>query len=358
MAERTFVIAEAGVNHGGSLEMALQLVDVAADAGADAVKFQTFSAERLVTANAARAEYQIANLREPGTQLEMLRRLELTPLEFQAIARRCAQRQVRFMSTAFDVESLKFLVGLGMAAIKIPSGDITCGPMLLEAARLRLPLILSTGMSTLSDIESALGVLAFGLLHTHAPTSRRECEYAYATPEGRDALRRHVTLLHCVTEYPAPAGAVNLRAMDTMAAAFRLPVGYSDHTLGCDVAIAAVARGAAMIEKHYTLDRSLPGPDHAASLEPDELRSMIYGIRRVEQALGDGAKVPATQEEGNRGVARRSLVAARPIREGENFSAESLACKRPGHGVSPMDYWDVLGRRAPRGFRTDELIEP
>ncbi len=357
MTERTFVIAEAGVNHNGSLDLALQLVDIAAEAGADAVKFQTFKAEELVTAGAARAEYQVANLREQGTQLEMLRRLELSAAGHEALAQHCERRQVRFMSTAFDATSLALLAGFGMPAIKIPSGDITCAPLLLQASRLGTPLIVSTGMCNLQDIEAALGVIAFGLTRQGTPAGQLECEHAYESVEGRDALVRQVTLLHCVTQYPAPPESVNLRAMDTMASEFGLRVGYSDHTLGYEVALAAVARGAAVIEKHFTLDRALPGPDHAASLEPDELRRMIAGIRNIERALGDGRKVPAAQELRNRAVARRSLVAARAIPKGEAFVAESLACKRPGHGVSPMAYWDVLGRRAPRDFALDELIE-
>lgn len=357
MAERTFVIAEAGVNHNGSLELALQLVDVAAAARADAVKFQTFKAADLVTAGAARAAYQVANLGEQGTQFEMLRRLELGVAAHHAVARHCADRGVRFMSTAFDAASLALLAGFGMPAIKIPSGDVTCAPLLLQAARLGTPLIVSTGMCDLRDIEAALGVIAFGLTQLGEPSGRRDCIQAYASAEGRAALRRQVTLLHCVTQYPAPAESVNLRAMATMAAEFGLSVGYSDHTLGYEIALAAVARGATVIEKHFTLDRTLPGPDHAASLEPGELGRMVAGIRSIEQALGDGRKVPAAQEIGNRDVARRSLVAARAIRRGEAFSSESLACKRPGHGVSPLDYWDVLGRTAVRDFAPDELIE-
>jgi N-acetylneuraminate synthase len=357
MAERTFIIAEAGVNHDGSLRRALELVDVAAESGADAVKFQTFRAESLVTARAGRARYQVANLGEEGMQLEMLRRLELSVADHEALVGHCENRRVRFMSTAFDVESLVFLARFDIPAIKISSGDITCAPLLLQAARLGPRLILSTGMSSLADIEAALSVLAFGLTRDGSPAGRRDCEAAYAAAEGRAALRRQVTILHCVTEYPAPSNAVNLRAMDAMAAAFGLPVGYSDHTLGIEVALAAVARGACVIEKHFTLDRTLAGPDHAASLEPGELGALVRGIRAIEQALGDGAKVPAPEEVGNRDVARRSLVAARAIGRGEPFTVDALACKRPGEGISPMDYWDVLGHRAPRDFEPDELIE-
>lgn len=358
MAERTLILAEAGVNHNGSLDLALKLVDVAADAGADIVKFQTFKADKLTTAHAAKAAYQVANTGESGSQQEMLRRLELTAADHEALLARCRERGIRFMSTAFDAESLAFLATLGMPAVKIPSGDITCAPLLLQAARLRTPLFVSTGMCTLSEVEQALGVLAFGLTSDREPTGRADFEAACASDAGRQALERCVTLLHCVTQYPAPAEAVNLRAMGTLAAAFGLPVGYSDHTLGIEVAIAAVARGARVIEKHFTLERSLPGPDHAASLEPSELKQLVASIRTVERALGSPLKQPAPAEVMNRPIARRSLVAARPIRRGEHFTAEMLGAKRPGHGVSPMDTWDFVGRVATRDYDRDDLIEP
>jgi N-acetylneuraminate synthase len=358
MADRTLVIAEAGVNHNGSLQLALQLVDAAADAGADVVKFQTFKAEALATATAAKAAYQVANTNEGGSQLEMLRRLELAPAQHHALVERCRARGIRFMSTAFDSASLEFLATLDMPAIKIPSGDISCAPLLLQAARLRRPLIVSTGMCTLADVEQALGVVAFGLASGREPTGRIDFEAAFASPAGQAALRDHVTLLHCVTQYPAPAEAVNLRAMDTLAAAFGLPVGYSDHTTGFDVALAAVARGAVVVEKHFTLDRTLPGPDHAASLEPGELRHMVSAVRRIEAALGDGRKRPAPEEAANRPIARRSVVAARPIRAGAMLTADDLACKRPGHGVSPLQFWDLVGRRAGRDYAADEPIDP
>jgi len=358
MSERTFFIAEAGVNHNGSLELALRLVDVAADAGADAVKFQTFKADLLATAQAAKADYQVVNTQQAGSQLAMLRALELSQADHDALLQRCVQRGIRFMSTAFDAPSLQFLSRLGMPAIKMPSGDITCGPLLLQAARLKMPLIVSTGMSTLTDIEAALGVLAFGLTVEREPQGRADFDAAYCSAEGQQALREHVTLLHCVTQYPAPPEAVNLRAMDTMAAAFGLRVGYSDHTLGGAVALAAVARGACVIEKHFTLDRQLPGPDHAASLEPAELRALVGDIRIVERALGNTRKAPAAAEVGNRPIARRSIVAARRIARGEPLSAEALAVKRPGGGVSPMEFWDLLGRPASRDFDVDEAIEP
>ena len=353
-----FVIAEAGVNHNGSLERALQLVDVAADSGADAVKFQTFRAEELVTANAAKAAYQVANTGQDDGQLAMLRALELKPADHASLVARCRERGIRFMSTAFDEASLAFLGTLDMPAVKIPSGDITAGPLLLQAARLGRPLIVSTGMSTLADIEAALGVIAFGLTGQGEPGGREQLAVAYASPQGQAALRAKVTLLHCVTQYPAPAEAVNLRAMDTLAEAFGLPVGYSDHTSGVEVSLAAVARGACVIEKHFTLDRNLPGPDHAASLEPGELTQLVKGIRCIEQALGSARKMPAVAELPNRAVARRSIVAARAIRAGEVLRADMLAIKRPGSGLSPLDWWDVLGRPARRDYAADEAIEP
>jgi N-acetylneuraminate synthase len=357
MTERVFVIAEAGVNHNGDLETALQLVDVAADAGADAVKFQTFRADRLATIRAAKAQYQVANMKEEGSQLEMLRRLELSAAHHEALLERCRIRRIQFMSTAFDSESLAYLATLGMPAVKIPSGDITAGPLLLQAARLRSQIILSSGMSTLAELEAALGVLAFGLTQDHVPSGRNELEAAYRSEAGQSVLRSYVTLLHCVTQYPAAPASVNLRAMDTMASAFGLRVGYSDHTLGTEVALAAVARGASVIEKHFTLSRGMPGPDHAASLEPAELKCLVLGIRNIEVALGSPMKAPSDTELPNRPLARRSLVAARPIRGGEALTTDNLIAKRPGDGLSPMEFWDLLGRPAARDFAINEPIE-
>jgi N-acetylneuraminate synthase len=358
MTTRTLFIAEAGVNHNGSLDLALQLVDAAADAGADVVKFQTFKAQHLVTAQARKADYQATNTGEGGGQMDMLRKLELAPADHHVLLARCRERGIRFMSTAFDPDSLAFLGTLDIPAVKIPSGDITHAPMLLQAARLGRPLILSTGMSTLSDIEAALGVIAFSLTRPGAPASCTDFEAACSSAEGQAALLERVTLLHCVTEYPAPPASVNLRAMDTMAQAFGLPVGYSDHTAGTAVSLAAVARGATVIEKHFTLDRSLPGPDHAASLEPGELRSLVADIRVIEQALGSHRKGPAAAEVGNRAVARRSIVAARAIAHGEPLTLEALAFKRPGTGIPPTEAWDLIGRPACRAYEADDLIQP
>jgi N-acetylneuraminate synthase len=353
----TFIIAEAGVNHNGAIDSALRLVDVAADAGADAVKFQTFKAELLATAHAAKADYQVVNMKEGGGQVEMLRALELSLDDHHALIAHCNLRGIRFMSTAFDAVSLAFLGTLGMPAIKIPSGDITCAPLLLQAAQMRQRLFVSSGMSTLTDLERALSVIAYGLLHESTPKEQDAIDTVYFSGEGRAALQRHVTLLHCVTQYPALPEAVHLLAMDTMAQAFGLPVGYSDHTLGIEMSIAAVARGATVIEKHFTLDRALPGPDHAASLEPDELKHMVRAIRNVEAGLGDARKLPDPSERPNRAVARRSIVARRPIGLGEVFALDMLDWKRPGTGMSPMDIWSLRGRKASRDYLADEQVE-
>lgn len=330
----TLIIAEAGVNHNGDLGMALQLVDAAAAAGADLVKFQTFSADRLVTTAAPRAGYQQRNVGGAESQHEMLRRLELTPAMHDALIARCAERGIGFFSTGFDIDSLDFLKALGLERFKIPSGEITNLPYLRHVGAFGKPLILSTGMAMLGDVEAALV----------------ELEQA-GTP------RTAITVLHCTTDYPTAMCDVNLRAMLSLRHAFGVEVGYSDHTAGIEVAIAAVALGATLIEKHFTLDRRLPGPDHLASLEPDELRAMVTAIRNVEQALGDGVKRPTAAETTNRAVARRSLVAGRAIVRGEPFSADNLAVKRPGVGISPMEWDQVVGRPAPRDFAVDELIE-
>lgn len=357
MSDRVFVIAEAGVNHDGSLDDALRMVDVAAEAGADAVKFQTFHAARLVTRRAAKAAYQARNTGADDGQLAMLRALELDRDAHLSLVKRTEARGIRFMSTAFDMDSLDFLAGLDMPAVKIPSGDLTWGAMLLRAARLGRPLIVSTGMATLEEIGEALEVIAFALTREGLPSGADDLKAAFADPAAQAALRERVTLLHCTTEYPAPLAAVNLRAMDLMRETFGLPVGYSDHTLGATVAIAAAARGATVIEKHFTLNRARPGPDHAASLEPEELAAMIAAIREVETALGEVRKAPAPEEAANRAVARRSLVAARPIAAGEPFSLDNLTAKRPADGQSPMMIWRLLGRPSPRAWAEDGAIE-
>lgn len=354
-----FVIAEAGVNHNGSLDMARQLVDAAAEAGANAVKFQTFKASALVSRQTPKAAYQLQTTDEAESHFEMIRRLELPTDHHRVLIERAAKRGIEFLSTPFDSDSLDMLVGeFGLRTIKLPSGEITNGPLLLKVARAGCRLILSTGMSNLGEVEEALGVLAFGYSASpEARPAREAFEAAYLAPEGRQALQDRVTLLHCTTEYPARPADVNLRAMDTLAQAFGLPVGYSDHTEGIHIPVAAVARGAVLIEKHFTLDRTLPGPDHKASLETKELARMVRTIREVEQALGDGIKRPVPTEIRNRDVVRKSLVAVKAIAKGEVFSSENLTCKRPGIGISPMDYWDWMDKSATRDYAVDDVID-
>lgn len=351
----TYIIAEAGVNHNGSLEMALDLVDAAAMAGADAVKFQTFTATSLVSRTAPKADYQKRTTDGKETQFEMLRRLELGESDHEALMSRCSDRGIRFLATPFDSDSLNLLsTRFGLDTIKVSSGDLTNAPFLLEIGRVARKVILSTGMSSLAEVEGALGVLAFAMTPQDRPLGPAAFAAAYASSTGQSALRQAVTLLHCTTEYPAPIGEVNLRGMDTLAAAFGLPVGYSDHTEGIHVPIAAVARGAVLIEKHFTLDKSLPGPDHRASLDPVELAEMVAAVRDIEAALGDGIKRPTPAEIANRVAARKSLVAAAPVRKGQPLV---LATKRPGNGVSPFLYWAMQGKPASRDYEVDDLID-
>ena len=332
MDNRATIIAEAGVNHNGSRARALELVEAAARAGADIVKFQSFRADKLATAVAHKAAYQEATTGANQSQLEMLRSLELSADDECEIAQASARAGITYMSTPFDAESATHLVErVGVKMLKVGSGDLTNAPLLLHLARFGLPIVLSTGMSTLDEVETALAVLAFGYIKPRGSNPRSsDLLTMLKEPQAWPMLRQKLTLLHCTTEYPATPGSVNLRAMATMRDAFQLPVGLSDHTRGIHVPVAAVALGAVVIEKHFTLDRSLPGPDHRASLEPDELAEMVTAIRDVESALGDGRKVPAAEEMANRPVARRSLVALRPVRRGETFSEANLGVKRPG----------------------------
>lgn len=332
----TLIIAEAGVNHNGDIDLARALVRVAAQAGADMVKFQTFSASKIAVANAPKAAYQEAAAGTAESQQAMIARLELSRADHDALVAECTAAGIRFFSTGFDEQSLDMLVDeIGIDRIKVPSGEITNLPLLRHVASKRLPVILSTGMATLGEIDEAIAVLESGGL-----------------------MRAQITVLHCNTEYPTPPADVNLTAMNAMATAFGTAVGYSDHTLGIEVSVAAVALGATVIEKHFTLDRELPGPDHGASLEPDELAAMVRAIRNVEAAVaGDGIKRPSPSEAKNRPIARKSLVANTPIRAGELFTANNLTAKRPGTGISPMRWDDVMGRAAPRDFEPDELIE-
>lgn len=353
-----FVIAEAGVNHNGELALALNLVEVAAEAGADAVKFQTFQARTLASAAAPKAAYQQQTTGSGESQLAMLERLELSEADHRTLQRRCEQLGIEFMSTPFGFEALDLLVGLGVKRLKLGSGELTNGPLLLKAARAGLPVILSTGMSSLHEVADAVGVLAFGWTAApDAPPSRRAFQAALRSVDGRAAVAQRLVLLQCTTEYPAPIEQTNLRAMGTLEETFGCPAGLSDHTGGIYAALAAVARGAAVVEKHFTLDRKMEGPDHRASLEPAELAALVRGVRSVESALGSPEKEPVAAELGNRSVARRSIVAARAVAAGALFTAQDLAIKRPGGGVSPMSWWEVLGRAAPRDFAPDEPID-
>ena len=335
MTDRTLIIAEAGVNHNGDMQMARRLIGVAARAGADLVKFQSFRADALVAATAPKADYQRATTDKNESQHAMIARLELSRQDHEQLIEECRARGIAFFSTAFDEESLDTLIELGIDRIKVPSGELTNLPLLRHVASKQLPVILSTGMATLGEIEDAIGVLEDG-----------------GVPRGR------ITALHCNTEYPTPMQDVNLAAMASIRTALGVDVGYSDHTMGIEVSIAAVALGATVIEKHFTLGRGLSGPDHSASLEPAELVEMVRAIRNIERALsGDGIKRPSPSEAKNKPIARKSIVAAHGIAAGEAFSAVNLTTKRPGTGISPMRWDEVIGKQAPRAFAADELIE-
>jgi len=353
----TYVIAEAGVNHNGSLDRALELVETASECGADAVKFQSFRPEALVSTRARKAPYQEQTTGQAGSQLDMLRQLQLSGEDHQTLLTRCSELGIDFLSTPFDEASLAMLVDeLNVSRLKLGSGDLTHGPLLFAAAQTGLPLILSTGMATLEDIDQALGIVAFCWTSVDGSPSTEACDVARRSDAGRQALQERLVLLQCTTEYPAPFNEVNLRVMAEFRERYGIPVGFSDHTPGTAVPLAAVALGATLIEKHFTLDKALPGPDHRASLDPLELRAMVQGIRAVEASLGSSHKTVGPTEGRNRVAARRSLVATQAIQQGELFTADNLGAKRPGDGISPMHYWDVLGRTAPRAFGIDELI--
>ncbi len=350
------IIAEAGVNHNGDEDLAFQLVDAAVEAGADIVKFQTFKAESLVTKNASKAKYQQELTGKTESQFEMLKRLELSHEMHLKLMDYCKIKKIQFLSTAFDLDSLYFLVNhLGLKTLKIPSGDLTNGPLLLAHAKTHNDLIISTGMATLDEIEIALGVVAFGFLGLKNP-SIASFSSAFSSVEGQEILKEKVTLLHCTSEYPAPLKDINLNAMISMVKKFGIKIGYSDHSEGITVPIAATALGATIIEKHFTLDKTLPGPDHKASLEPQELSRMVSEIRAVEKILGDGVKGPQPSELGNRDIARKSIVAMTDIAKGHIFTANNIAFKRPGTGKSPMEYWDLLGKKSHRRFKADDVL--
>ena len=329
---KTLIIAEAGVNHNGNFEIAKQLVDKAVEAGADIVKFQTCKAENVISRYADKAEYQKVTTGEADSQLEMVRKLMLTYEEYGKLKEYCDEKGITFLSTAFDLPSVDYLHSIGMKMWKIPSGEITNLPLLIKIAQLHEPIIMSTGMSELSEVGDAVKVL-------------------------KENGVGDITLLHCTTEYPAPYADVNLKAMETMKEAFGLPVGYSDHTNGLEIPIAAVARGACVIEKHFTLSREMEGPDHKASIEPDELKQMVSSIRNVEAAIGDGVKKVSASEMKNKDIARKSIIAKTAIRSGEVFSEENITTKRPGSGINPMRWFELLGKTAKHDYEEDYLIE-
>lgn len=327
-----YIIAEAGVNHNGSLDLAKKLVDKAKESGADCIKFQTFVSGNLVSKNTNRADYQRKQANIDETQLEMLRKLELSFEDFIGLKKYCKDKGISFVSTAFDLESVDFLNQLDMPFWKIPSGEITNLPYLIKIANTHKPIIMSTGMSTLEEIEDAMKVLY-------------------------DNGANNITILHCTTEYPAPYNEVNLKSIGTLRKKFSLNVGYSDHTKGIEIPIAAAAMGATVIEKHFTLDRNMEGPDHKASLEPDELKSMVTAIRNVECAIGNGIKKPSESEMKNITIVRKSIIAKTDIKKGDIFTEDNITVKRPGNGISPMKWFEILGQESIRDFIEDELIE-
>lgn len=355
---KVFVIAEAGVNHNGSLEVAKQLVDAAVDADADAVKFQSFKADRLTVRDTEKAAYQKLSTNSQESQWEMIKKLELDEKSQQELSEYCQKRKIEFLSTPFDEESLKFLVHqIGIKKIKVASGEITNAPLLLQMARTDLPLIISTGMTHLDEIEQALAVVAFGYLYTEQePKSHASFQSAFDSQEGKEILRQKVSLLHCTSEYPAPYQDANLLAIDTLFQKFQLPVGLSDHTPGIAVAIAAVARGAVIIEKHLTLDRTTAGPDHQASLEPKTFKELVDSLRALESAWGSGQKIPAASEIKNIPIVRKVLVAQKRIEKGDRFTNSNLTAKRFKEGIPPIHYWEFLGKTATKNYQPDEVV--
>lgn len=329
---RVFIIAEAGVNHNGDIKIAKRLIDAAVGAGADAVKFQTFKAENLVCKTAQKAEYQMKTTNQSETQYDMLGKLELTEQMHKELMEYCMKKNILFLSTPFDVESIKLLSGLGMQTFKIPSGEITNLPYLRETAKQQKKVILSTGMSSMDEVKAAVDVL-------------------------KDSGAKDITLLHCNTQYPTPVPDVNLLAMVKMREELGLPVGYSDHTQGIEIPIAAAALGAVVIEKHFTLDKNMEGPDHKASLEPLELKQMVEGIRKTELALGNGIKQVSESEKPNVEIVRKSIVAAVSIKKGEKYTEKNLTTKRPGNGINPMRWDEIIGMTSDRDYKTDEMIQ-
>ena len=332
--KNTFIIAEAGVNHNGDIEIAKKMIDIASAAGVDAVKFQTFRADTLVAHNAPKASYQVKNMSSNESQYDMLQKLELTEKEYIHLSEYCMQKNVMFLSSPFDLESIDMLESLGMTIYKIPSGEITNLPYLRKIGSLKKKIIMSTGMANLGEIEQALDILILN------GTSKED-----------------ITLLHCNTEYPTPFEDVNLLAMQTLRDAFKIKVGYSDHSLGLEVPIAAVALGAEVIEKHFTIDNAMIGPDHKASLDPSELKQMVVAVRNVEQSIGNGIKYPSQSEIKNMNIVRKSIFTKQDISKGDIFSTENITTKRPGIGISPMRWDEIIGKISLHDYQANQLVE-
>ncbi|MCT4619054.1 MAG: N-acetylneuraminate synthase [Marinisporobacter sp.] len=329
---KVLIIAEAGVNHNGDLALAYKLIDKAIEAGVDAIKFQTFKSEKVISKFAEKADYQKENTKSSESQLEMVKKLEISYTDFENLKKYCDEKGIMFLSTPFDLESINFLNKMRLSILKVPSGEITNLPYLREVGKLKKKVILSTGMATLGEIENALEIL-------------------------RNNGTTDIIVLHCNTEYPTPMEDVNLKAMSTIKEAFKVEVGYSDHTTGIEIPIAAVAMGAKVIEKHFTLDKNMDGPDHKASLNPEELKEMVKAIRNIERALGNGIKLPSKSEYKNKKIARKSIVANSKIKKGEIFTEKNLTVKRPGNGISPMRWDEIIGKTANKNYTEDELIQ-
>jgi len=357
MQNRICIIAEAGVNHNGSIENAKALVDIAVKSGANIVKFQTGKPENVISRIAPKADYQLKTTGREESQLEMVKKLALKDSDYFELKTYCENKKIKFLSTPFDLDSVDLLANrMDLPQLKLSSGEITNAPLLFKAAQTGKKIILSTGMSTLGEVETALGILGLGYLFPNKKPSLERARKIYCSNDCQNILKNNVILLHCTTEYPAPYSSVNLKMMDTLKKAFDIPVGLSDHTLGISVAIAAAARGAVVIEKHFTIDKNMEGPDHKASLEPFELKEMVKGIRAVEDALGNTVKIPASSEMKNIPIARRSLIAKTLIKKGEKFTKFNLTTKRPATGQSAIHYWDWLGEYSKKNYDEDDLI--
>lgn len=347
-----YIIAEAGVNHNGDLDLAKQLIDTAKEAGADAVKFQAFTAEAIVSKQAPTADYQRRNIESDCSQYDMLKSLELSYDKFHILFDYCREQGIEFLCTASDTTSLELLQNIGVNKLKLSSGDLNNAPFMMAVGKTGLPVILSSGMSTLSDIELALGILC----HAYAnETTKSYAAFIDAYIHHSHLLTDQVALLHCTSDYPAAPEAINLRAMQTLTS-FGLPTGYSDHSMGTAISVAAVAQGARIIEKHFTLDKTMAGPDHKASLDPNELKELVSSIREVEAAMGSTKKIPTISELSTRDIARKSLVTEHAIKAGEVFTEHNVSVKRPGTGIASVYYWDIIGKTAHKDFNADELI--